>query len=87
MREANQFLNKQLQAQQALLMDQSKTIQDAQQMILDLKKTAEEMANDRRELLMIIEGLKADQAAREAEMRRLTVYRFHLLMNATQYML
>ena len=63
MREANQFLNKQLQAQQALLMDQSKTIQDAQQMILDLKKTAEEMANDRRELLMIIEGLKADQAA------------------------
>ena len=42
LREANRFLNKQLQVQQALLMDQSKTIQDAQETILEFNKMAEE---------------------------------------------
>lgn len=36
------------------------------------------MAKDRMELLKIIEGLKADQVVREAEMKHLTVYEFHL---------
>jgi hypothetical protein len=84
LRDANQFLNKQLEAQRALFAKQSKTVQDAQQTILEFRRTTEEMAKDRMELLKIIEGLKADQVA---EMRRLTVYRFHLLTNATQYML
>jgi hypothetical protein len=86
-RGVNQLLNRQLQGQQALLMDQSNTIQDAQQTILEFKKTTEEMAEDRRELLKMIEGLKADHVAREAEMGRLMVYRSHLLTNTAQYIL
>ena len=42
------------------------------------------MAKDRMEMLKIIEGLNADQVAREAEMRQLdSIY----LMNITQFML
>ena len=73
-RKANQMLNKQLQDQQELVMTQNKTIQDAQQIILELKKTTEEMAKDRTKLFKIVEGLKANQVAQEAEMTRLKVY-------------
>jgi hypothetical protein len=52
---------------------------------LEFKKTTEEMAEDRRELLKMIEGLKADHVAREAEMGRLMVYRSRLLTNTAQY--
>jgi hypothetical protein len=87
LRQANQTLNTQLQLQQALLTNQTETLRGAQQTILEFKTTTENMAKDRMELLKIIEGLKADHLAREAEMRHLTVYGFHLLMNVTQYML
>jgi hypothetical protein len=86
-RQANQNLNKQVQVQQTLLTNQHEVIQDAQQTIFEFKKTTEEMAKDRMELLKIIESFKADQVAREAEMRRLTVCGFHLLMNTIEYML
>lgn len=74
LRQANQNLNKQVQVQQAFLTNQSETLQDAEQTILEFKKTTEEMAKDRMELLKIIKDLKADQVAREAEMRHLTVW-------------
>jgi hypothetical protein len=54
-------------------MTQTKTIQDAQQMILEFKKTTEDMAKERLELLKVVEDLKANQ---EAEVARLKVYRF-----------
>ena len=66
------------QAQQTIFISQNKTILDAQQMMLEFKETTEEMAKDRVELLNIIEGLKANQEAQEAEMTRLKV--FHLCM-------
>jgi hypothetical protein len=78
LRQANQNLNKHLQVQQALLTNQSQTIRHAEQTIFEFKKTTEEMAQDRMELMKIIERLKVDQEAREAEMRRLTVCGFHL---------
>ena len=77
MRQANQNLNKHLQLQQALLTNQTQTLQQAEQMIFEFKKTKEEMAKDWMELLKIIEGLKIDQAAWGTEMRHLTVYGFH----------
>ena len=78
LRQANQSLNKNLQVQQALLTNQSLTIQRAEQTIFHFKKTAEEMAQDRMELLKIIERSKKDQEAQEAEMRCLAVCGFHL---------
>lgn len=68
-------------------MDQSKTIQDAQQTISEFKKTTEELAEDRRELLKIIEDLKADQVAREAEIERSTVHQSLLLTISAHYIL
>ena len=62
------------QAQQTMLMTQNKTILDAQQMMLEFKKTTEEMGKDRVDLLKIIEGLQANQGAQEAEITRLKVY-------------
>lgn len=78
MRQVNRNLNKHLQVQQALITNQCQTIQHAEQTIFEFKKTTEEMAKDRIELLKIIERSKVDQEAREAEMRRLTVYGFPL---------
>jgi nitrate reductase NapAB chaperone NapD len=77
----NQTLNKQLQAQQALLNTQNETLRDTQQVMLDFKKTTEEMANDRGELLKIIEGMKTNQLTQEAEMTCLKVYQ--LISNET----
>lgn len=79
LRQANQTLNRHLQVQQDFLTNQSQTLRHAEQTILDFKKTTEDMAKDRRELLKIIEGLKVDVLSREAEMRRLTVNEYHFI--------
>jgi hypothetical protein len=76
LREANQVLNEQLRGQQALVITQQKTIQDAQQMILEFKKMTEDTAKERLELLKVVDGLKANQ---EAEMTRLKVDRLHFI--------
>ena len=78
MRQANQNLNKHLQVQQDFLTNQSQTLQHAEKTIIEFNKKTEEMAKDRMELLNIIEGFKADQVARDAEMRHLRVNGFHL---------
>jgi cell shape-determining protein MreC len=78
LRQANQSLNKHLEVQQALLKNHTQTIQHAEQTIFEFKRTTEEMTKDRMELLKIIERLKEDHEVREAEMRRMTVYGFHL---------
>ena len=77
-REANQNLNNQLQAQKALLIIQSQTIQNTQHTLLEFKKVAEEVAKDRVQSLKIIESLTVEKVAQEAEMTRLKVY--HLFM-------
>ena len=77
-REANQNLNNQLQAQKALLIIQSQTIQNTQHTLLEFKKVAEEVVKDRVQLLKIIESLTVEKVAQEAEMTRLKVYHLFL---------